>query len=87
MFRPIHDLCDEYLEYYLEHYNIELAPIYQSGIQRTGCMGCPYGHYKHNIEPELGLLDDNQRAYVISLFKESYDIHGVNYQNVQIKLF
>ena len=48
-------------------------------------MGCPYGSYKNECEKELALLNDNQRKYVIKLFKESYDVLGIDYKNKQLK--
>ena len=49
-----------------------------SNICRTGCMGCPYGSYKHDTEKELRLINDNQRKFVCQCFKESYKVLGVD---------
>ena len=49
-------------------------------------MGCPYGSFSRNTEKELSLLNDNQRKFVINLFKESYDVLGIDYKNKQLKL-
>lgn len=84
-FTPLHDLSDELLESIYKKYRIEIPEIYNY-IDRTGCMGCPYGSYKNECEKELALLNDNQRKYVIKLFKESYDVLGINYKNKQLKL-
>ncbi len=85
-FTPIHDLPDEYLEAYFEMYNIEVPAIYAGGVQRTGCMGCPYGHYKGNTVKELAMLTPAQRKYVISLFHNSYDVLGIDYEHEQMQL-
>lgn len=49
-------------------------------------MGCPYGSFSGNTIKELSLLNDNQRKFVINLFKESYDVLGIDYKNKQLKL-
>lgn len=75
-FTPIYDLTDELLEQIIKKYNIEVPKVYEN-ISRTGCMGCPYGSYKHETEKELELIDEKQRKFVCDLFKESYRILGV----------
>lgn len=84
-FTPIHDLSDELLNAIYEKYNIEIPKVYQY-VERTGCMGCPYGHYKGDTQKELDLLNDRQRKFVIEYFKESYEVLGINI-NKQEKLF
>lgn len=79
-FIPIYDLSDELLNKIYNKYNIEIPKVYEH-ICRTGCMGCPYGSYKHDTEQELSLIKDNQRKFVIDLFKESYDVLGVEYND------
>lgn len=75
-FTPLHDLTDELEDKIYEKYNIEIPKVYKY-IQRTGCMGCPYGHYKGDTEKELSLLNDNQRKFVMKYFKESYEVLGI----------
>lgn len=75
-FTPIYDLTDELLEQIIKKYNIEVPKVYEH-ISRTGCMGCPYGSYKHETEKELELIDEKQKKFVCELFKESYKILGV----------
>lgn len=75
-FTPLHDLSDELLEAIITKHNIEVPNVYKH-ITRTGCMGCPYGSYKHDTEKELELISDNQREFVCKLFKESYDVLGI----------
>lgn len=82
-FIPIHDLSDELLNKIYEKYNIEIPKVYNY-ITRTGCMGCPYGSYKHDTEKELKLINDNQRKFVCEYFKESYDILGIKYKGGDI---
>lgn len=78
-FTPIHDLTDELLEKIYEKYNIEVPDVYNY-VCRTGCMGCPYGSYKHDTEKELALLKGKQKEFVVEYFKESYDILGIEYK-------
>ncbi|WP_277048785.1 phosphoadenosine phosphosulfate reductase family protein [Solobacterium moorei] len=84
-FTPIHDLSDRLLEEIIKKYDIEVPEIYEH-ISRTGCMGCPYGHYSGNTEKELNLLSPAQRRYCISVFKDSYDVLGVDYRHEQLKM-
>ena len=76
-FTPIHDLSDEMLKKIYEKYNIEIPDVYQY-VERTGCMGCPYGSYKGDTKKELDLLQDNQRRFVLEYFKESYKVLGID---------
>ena len=76
-FTPIHDLSDEMLKKIYEKYNIEIPDVYKY-VERTGCMGCPYGHYKGDTQKELNLLNDNQRRFVLEYFKESYKVLGID---------
>lgn len=78
-FTPIHDLSDELLEQIYKKYNIEIPKVYEH-IERTGCMGCPYGSYKGDTEKELSLLNENQRKFVMEYFKESYEVLGIHNQ-------
>lgn len=85
-FTPLYDLSDELLKAIYERYQIEVPSVYQH-ISRTGCMGCPYGSYKGGTEKELELLSPAQQRFVIELFRESYDVLGIDYRNIQQKLF
>lgn len=75
-FTPIHDLSDELLDKIYKKYNIEVPSVYEK-VCRTGCMGCPYGSYKHDTEKELELLKPNQKRFVCEYFKESYEVLGI----------
>ncbi len=79
-FTPIYDLSDELLEKIIKKYNIEVPKVYEY-INRTGCMGCPYGSYKHETEKELKLITEKQKEFVCDLFKESYEILGIGDKN------
>ena len=57
-------------------YNIEIPKVYDY-VDRTGCMGCPYGSYKKETQKELELLNESQKKFVCDYFKESYQILGV----------
>lgn len=76
-FTPLHDLSNETLDKIYEKYNIEIPEVYNH-ICRTGCMGCPYGSYKHDTEKELALINENQKKFVCEYFKESYEVLGIN---------
>lgn len=83
-FTPIHDLSDELLDKIIEEYNIEVPEVYNH-ICRTGCMGCPYGSYKHDTEKELMLINDNQFNFVSEYFKESYKVLGIDIEKIREK--
>lgn len=82
-FTPLHDLSDELLDKIYKKHNIEVPKIYEY-VCRTGCMGRPYGSYKHDTEKELTLIKGNQKKFVCEYFKESYEILGikVNYDEI-----
>lgn len=75
-FTPIWDLDDKLLNEIYNEFNIEIPSIYNY-VTRTGCMGCPYGHYAHEVEKELALLCGNQKKFICDYFKESYEILGI----------
>jgi len=76
-FTPLHDLSDKLLDKIYKKYKIEIPKVYKH-VCRTGCMGCPYGSYKHDTEKELQLINDNQKKFVCEYFKESYEILKIN---------
>lgn len=76
-FTPLWDLTDELEEQIYEKYNIEIPEIY-GYVERTGCMGCPYGSYAGDTEKELALLDEKQHDFVCKYFKESYQVLGID---------
>jgi len=80
-FTPLWDLTDETIDGIYGKFKIETPEVYKQ-IKRTGCMGCPYGSYKGNTEKELRLLNKNQRNFVCSYFKESYDVLGIDYKKI-----
>lgn len=80
-FTPIHDLSDELLDKIYEKYNIEIPEVYKH-ICRTGCMGCPYGSYKHDTEKELKLISKSQLKFVSEYFKESYEVLGIKIDDI-----
>lgn len=75
-FTPIHDLSDEVLEEIIKKYDIEVPKVYEH-INRTGCMGCPYGSWKKETQKELELITLQQRKFVCEYFKESYKVLGI----------
>lgn len=72
-FTPIWDLSDKLLDEIYKKYNIEIPKVYEH-VTRTGCMGCPYGSYKHDTEKELKLINDKQKQFVCEYFRESYKV-------------
>lgn len=77
-FTPLWDLSDELENEIYKKYKIEIPKIYNY-IDRTGCMGCPYGSYKKETEKELALIDGKQKDFICSYFKESYEILGIKF--------
>ena len=81
-FTPIYDFSDLLMEDIYKAFDIEVPGIY-SFVKRTGCAGCPYSH---NCESELSVLPRLQQRSAIKYFKESYDVKGVDYRNIQMTL-
>lgn len=81
-FTPIWDLSDELMDKIYKKYNIEIPEVYNH-ICRTGCMGCPYGSWKHDTEKELMLINDNQFKFVTEYFKESYKVLGIDIEKIK----
>ena len=79
-FAPIYDFSDLLMESIYQAYEIPIPDCYNY-ISRSGCAGCPYSR---NIETELALIPKNQREQVIKYFKESYDVKGIEYMNLQM---
>ena len=79
-FTPLWDLTDELEEAIYKKYNIEVPKVYQY-VERTGCMGCPYGFKYGETEKELALLGKAQKDFVCEYFKESYKVLNVNTRN------
>ena len=81
-FHPIYDLTDDLLRKIEIKYNIEVPKIYNH-IKRTGCMGCPYGSYKHDTEKELYLVTKQQRNFLSHYFKESYEVLNIDIEKIK----
>lgn len=79
-FTPIYDFTDELIDGIYKAYEIEIPKCY-TYVPRTGCAGCPYGR---NVESELALLPELQRKSAVKYFQESYDVKGIEYQNLQM---
>ena len=80
-FTPLYDFSDELMDGLYKEYNIEIPKCY-TYLSRTGCGGCPYGR-NTGIETELAMLPRLQRIQTIKFFKESYDVLGIDYNNIQ----
>lgn len=72
-FTPLWDLTEELEDMIYKKYKIEIPNIYEH-IERTGCMGCPYGSWKGDTKKELNLINEKQREFVCEYFKESYKV-------------
>ena len=81
-FTPLYDFSDELMDLIYDVYGLEVPKCYNY-LERTGCAGCPYGYH---CEDELSLLSDAQRKHTIEFFKESYDVKGINYNDIQLTL-
>lgn len=81
-FHPLYDMSDDMLKAIEERYNIEVPEIYDH-VTRTGCMGCPYGSYKHDTEKELRLVTKPQRKFLGEYFKESYKVLGIDIEAIK----
>ena len=80
-FTPLWDMTDDIENEIYKRYNIEIPKVYEY-VQRTGCMGCPYGSYKHDTEKELKLINDSQKKFVCNYFKESYEVLGIDVNEI-----
>lgn len=83
-FTPLYDFSDELMRAIESKYKIDIPNIYNV-VNRTGCFGCPYGWRcgKGNTLSELNLLTDSQFDFITSLFKESYDVLKIPYQEIK----
>ena len=79
VFTPLYDWTDEMVDLVYRVYSIPIPKCYDY-LSRTGCGGCPYGR---NTETELAILPRLQRMNAIKFFRESYDVLGVDYNNIQ----
>lgn len=84
-FTPMYDWNTSLIDEAYKVYRIELPEIYNH-IKRTGCMGCPYGSYYGDTKRELELMNTNQYKYVTNLFKESYEVLGINIKQERLDL-
>ena len=70
---PIFDWSNEIVELFIKKYKIKLSDAYEKyGMDRTGCMGCPYGKY---VKQELKILHDyepNKYKAIMFWLKDVY---------------
>lgn len=78
MFTPLYDFPDWAVDAIYEVYNIETPDVYEL-LDRTGGAGCPYGNHGGNTETELTIVTPAQKSFLIELFRESYDVLGIDY--------
>jgi 3'-phosphoadenosine 5'-phosphosulfate sulfotransferase (PAPS reductase)/FAD synthetase len=82
-FHPLWDLTTELLDAIYDKYDIPVPEVYQH-VNRTGCMGCPYGFRSGNVETELALVSDAQYKFVTEYFRETYAVLGVDLDGVEM---
>lgn len=78
-FTPLWDLTEELENEIYRQFNIEIPKIYEK-VERTGCIGCPYGSYKKDTQKELSVIkQENKKQYdfIKSLFGKSYEVLGI----------
>lgn len=78
-FTPLWDLTEELENEIYRQFNIKIPKIYEK-VERTGCIGCPYGSYKKDTQKELSVIkQENQKQYdfIKDLFEESYKVLGI----------
>ena len=80
----MHDLPKELEEQIYKKYNIDIPEIYEY-VDRTGCMGCPYGSYKGKTQKELLLVSPAQYKFLWTYFKESYEVLGIKQLTEEIR--
>lgn len=83
-FTPLWDLSKEIEAMIYEVYKIETPDIYKY-IERTGCMGCPYGNFKGSTAKELLLVSPNQYKFLWQYFKESYEVLGIPHYTEELR--
>lgn len=79
----MYDFSDDLVDLICKVYKIETPKCYDY-LTRTSCGGCPYGR---NTETELSLLPELQRKQAIEYFRESYDVLGIDYENLQFTMY
>ena len=75
---PIIDWSDEDIEEFIEEYNVPLSRAYtEYGMERTGCMGCPYSmDIKYNLET-LYKYEPNKYKASMFFLKDVYIAQNV----------
>lgn len=78
-FFPLFYFTNEDVVEIIKHKNIEISRAYTIyGLDRTGCVGCPFGA---NYKEELAILEKyepNKAVAVKNLFKDSYEVLSWN---------
>ena len=83
-FVPIHDFTDEMMDKIYAKYGEEIGtPKIYEQVERTGCMGCPYGSYKGDTKKELQLVTPQQRKFLFKYFGESYEVLGIRKEDYE----
>lgn len=56
-FKPLNPMTDEWMEWFIEEYHIELCELYKEpySFKRTGCLGCPFNI---KIQDTLDVLEE-----------------------------
>lgn len=92
-FKPLNPLSNEWEDWFIEKYNIELCKLYYPpfNFRRTGCKGCPFSlDLKEQLEV-MGRLLPNEAKQCEIIWKVIYDEYRrLNYRlknKEQLKLF
>ena len=56
-FQPLVPLTDEWLEWFINLFDISPPNVYKQGIERTGCVGCPFSYH---LNEELSFLASHE---------------------------
>lgn len=92
-FNPILPVTDEWEEWFIKQYNVELCRLYYEpfNFERTGCKGCPFAI---NLQEQLETMEKylpNERKQCEILWKPVYDEYRrLGYRlkkDEQLKLF
>lgn len=74
-FKPLNVMSNDWLDWFIEKYNIELCELYYPpyNFTRTGCLGCPFNI---KIQKDLATLKEllpNEYRKASLLWKPVYD--------------
>ena len=72
---PLFHFNDKDIDDIIKLKNIEVSKCYTTyGLERTGCVGCPYAHYYNNELEVLKKYEPNKYVAVMNMFGDVYKI-------------